>query len=546
MFVGAVVYFLFFVFYLEGGYSYLMCCFRPSKVGLGLNIRRGNGPSSAAARGTEPSTRLVGAVDPDVIAEREKVQKKFESGEVDDSSDAIFIHNLQKIYYGRGTVPTKVAVKDVSASIGVGEVFGLLGANGAGKTTLLKMVSGLELPTSGEALINGYDVVSETSNAQRSMGLCPQFDTLIERMTVRENLLYFGQIKGLRNPDLTAAVEAFMAAMNIKRYESKLIMQLSGGNRRKVSLAVALLGSPPTVYLDEPSTGLDPVASRLMWRLLTKIAATRTTAMVLTTHNMLECEAVCTRICIMKLGEMVCLGDSQHLRSTHGTGFLLEMTVTQADKVDEAIRFVASQFPGAQIVDKHATMVNLEIPRSSIAQLSVAFNTLERSKQSLSIVDYALSQSTLEQVFLKQIRPNERDIERDEEQTERTRARKATASDYFYGYLAWILAFFLPGFHHFYLGNFWRGIKYLFTGNEVFAGWILDLFEMHVLIQKSVEEYGHTQGCRSLCPCLYYCCCCCFCCKAPRKEEVASAPPLAVAYNVNEDPEQGLVNASRG
>ena len=86
---------------------------------------------------------------------------------------------------------------------------------------------------------------------------------------------------------------------------------------------MALLGSPPTVYLDEPSTGLDPVASRLMWRLLTKIAATRTTAMVLTTHNMLECEAVCTRICIMKLGEMVCLGDSQHLRSTHGTGFLL-------------------------------------------------------------------------------------------------------------------------------------------------------------------------------------------------------------------------------
>jgi ABC-type Na+ transport system ATPase subunit NatA len=96
----------------------------------------------------------------------------------------------------------------------------------AGKTTLLKMVSGLEAPTSGVAYINGYDVVDETSNAQRSMGLCPQFDTLIERMTVGENLLYFGQIKGLRNPELTSAVEAFMAAMNIKRYEKKLIMQL--------------------------------------------------------------------------------------------------------------------------------------------------------------------------------------------------------------------------------------------------------------------------------------------------------------------------------
>jgi len=265
--------------------------------------------------------------------------------------------------------------------------------------------------------------------------------------------------------------------------------------------------------------------------------------MVLTTHNMLECEAVCTRICIMKLGEMVCLGDSQHLRSTHGTGFLLEMTVLEENNVDEAIRFVATQFAGAQIVDKHATMVNMEIPRSSIAQLSVAFNSLERNKHSLSIVDYALSQSTLEQVFLKQIRPNERDIERDEEQVERTRTRKANATDYVYGYLAWLLAFFIPGYHHFYLGNFWRGVKYFFTANEVYAGWVLDLFEMHVLIQKSVEEHGHTQGCGSLCPCLYYFCCCFLCCKAPRREEIASAPPMAVAYTVSTDPERGLMNS---
>jgi ABC-type uncharacterized transport system ATPase subunit len=109
-----------------------------------------------------------------------------------------------------------------------------------------------------------------------------------------------------------------------------------GGNRRKVSLAVALLGAPPTVYLDEPSTGLDPVASRLMWRLLSKIATAKTTAIVLTTHNMLECEAVCTRVCIMKLGEMVCLGDSQHLRSTHGTGFLLELNLVNSKSKEHA------------------------------------------------------------------------------------------------------------------------------------------------------------------------------------------------------------------
>jgi len=159
----------------------------------------------------------------------------------------------------------------------------------------------------------------------------------------------------------------------------------------QVSLVVALIGAPPTVYLDEPSTGLDPVASRLMWRLLAKIATLKTTAIVLTTHNMLECEAVCTRVCIMKvaiylivmmaaillallvyfliqknlnlmfvimlnlnfvsfgadvlalvcrdkLGEMVCLGDTQHLRTVHGTGFLLDVSVASVDDLNRAKR----------------------------------------------------------------------------------------------------------------------------------------------------------------------------------------------------------------
>eukprot|EP01034_Spumella_vulgaris_P032006 gene32006-39538_t len=190
------------------------------------------------------------------------------------ASETWLLHHLQ-FRVTKGSAPAKVAVKDVSISIQKGEVFGLLGANGAGKTTLLKMVSGQELPSSGFALINGFDVVRNTSEAQRSMGLCPQFDTLVERLTVKENLLFFGQIKGLSGDTLIIVCDAFMVAMNIKKYQNKAIMQLSGGNRRKVSLAVALLVAPPTVYLDEPSTGLDPVVSRLMWRLLSKISSVK-------------------------------------------------------------------------------------------------------------------------------------------------------------------------------------------------------------------------------------------------------------------------------
>jgi ATP-binding cassette subfamily A (ABC1) protein 3 len=464
-----------------------------------------------------PSVRMAGGADPDVQAEKRRVGDIMATHAINPVQNAIFINGLKKIYYGRGTVPTKVAVKDVSVSIAHGEVFGLLGANGAGKTTLLKMVSGQEDPSSGRAMINGYDVVRQRGSAQMSMGLCPQFDTLVERLSVRENLLFFGQIKGLTGESLAETCEAFMSAMNIKRYENKLIMQLSGGNRRKVSLAVALLGAPPTVYLDEPSTGLDPVASRLMWRLLSRLASTKESAIVLTTHNMLECEAVCTRICIMKLGEMVCLGDSQHLRSAHGTGFLLELSLRTPDAVDEAKQFVAATFPGAVIVDEHATMLNYEIPKNSISRLSAAFRTMEQAKQKLQIVDYALSQSTLEQVFLKQIRPSNADQQAldDHHPVENV----PTISHNTKIYLDWFLAAVIPGLHHFYLGNTWRGVKYLLTFNEVFAGWVLDFFELHVLVQKSVEEYGHSTG---------PCCCCSCCCGSSQQKTRAINESSAV------------------
>lgn len=458
--------------------------------------------------------RTPGCRDPDVLEETDFVQQIVERGVMDPTESAIFIANVRKVYLARGNVPAKVAVKNVSVSIPQGEIFGLLGANGAGKTTLLKMVSGLEQPTSGMALINGYDVVHNTNQAQRSMGLCPQFDTLIERLTVRENLLFFGKIKGLTNEENIQVTEAFMQAMNIKRYQNKLIQQLSGGNRRKVSLAVALMGAPPTVYLDEPSTGLDPVASRLMWRLLSKIASAKTAAIVLTTHNMLECEAVCTRVSIMKLGEMVCLGNTQHLRSAHGTGFQLEVNLLDPSANEKVKQFVSEQFAGAVLIEEHATLLNYEIPRTSITQLSQAFRVLEDNKTKLQIDDYCLSQSTLEQVFLKQIRPNENDA-RNQEDQQSIQNRVPLFRDYVMGYTMWALAGFFPGLHHFYLGNFWRGMKYLFTGNEVYAGWVLDLLEMHILIQKSVQEYGNVAG---MCYC--QCCvtnatfraCCCCCC----------------------------------
>ena len=158
---------------------------------------------------------------------------------------------------------------------------------GAGKSTLLKVVSGLEVQSSGDAYINGFNIATETNAAQRCLGLCAQHDTLIDKMTVLENLYYFGRLKGIEKEQLPAVMDAYLSELDIKEYSNKLIQQLSGGTKRKVSLIVALMGLPPSVYLDEPSTGLDSVACRLVWNLLTKIGKTKASAIVLTTVSFL-------------------------------------------------------------------------------------------------------------------------------------------------------------------------------------------------------------------------------------------------------------------
>lgn len=191
--------------------------------------------------------------DPDVVAERLVVNEVMSHNVINPSRNAIIVHKLKKVYFGKGTIPTKVAVKSVSFTIPHGEIFGLLGANGAGKSTLLKMISGLEDPTEGRGIINGFDVVKNRGRAQMSMGMCPQFDTLVERLSVRENLVFFGRVKGVPESCIDDVCNTFMKVLKIDRYQHKLIQHLSGGNRRKVSLAVALLGSPPVIYLDEVS-----------------------------------------------------------------------------------------------------------------------------------------------------------------------------------------------------------------------------------------------------------------------------------------------------
>jgi len=203
-----------------------------------------------------------------------------------------------------------------------------LGINGAGKTSTLNMLTGAILPTGGTASLGGFDIVREQWQVRRLLGYCPQHDALLDRLTVLEHLLLFGRIKGTPVEELSRYCETMMADLSLTPHMHKLSMTLSGGNKRKLSLAISMMGSPPLIFLDEPSTGVDPAARRLMWRVIEQISTKSClSSVMLTTHNMEEAEALCSRIGIMAEGRLQCIGSNQHLKARFGNGYQLEVSL---------------------------------------------------------------------------------------------------------------------------------------------------------------------------------------------------------------------------
>ena len=255
-------------------------------------------------------------VDVDVRAEQERVV----SGGAGD--DMLRLVNLRKVYPGG-----KVAVQNVTLGIPEGQCFGYLGINGAGKTSTLKCITGDVFPTSGSGTLNGFDIVTDQVHVRQHVGYCSQFSALLNRLTVREHLELFCKIK--HATDINASVDTLLNRLALKPFANKLAGSLSGGNKRKLSVAIAMIGSPLVLLLDEPSTGMDVVSKRFMWNVIEDLVSGKfngkKTCVVLTTHSMEECEALCSRVGIMVSGRLQCLGSIQHLKSRFGTGFVIEL-----------------------------------------------------------------------------------------------------------------------------------------------------------------------------------------------------------------------------
>jgi ABC-2 type transport system ATP-binding protein len=282
-----------------------------------------------------------------------------------------------------------VAVNGIDLEIQKGELFSLLGPNGAGKTTTIRMLCCLLKPTNGTASILGYDVVKTPFAVKKLIGVSPQDTILSERLNCWENLALIGKVHGLSSDEVKERSEELLETMGLMERAKDRVRNFSGGMKRRLSIAMALISNPQIVFLDEPTLGLDPQARRAIWEYIAELKGKKT--ILLTTHYMEEADSLSDRIGVIDEGRVVALGTSQELKAN-----LLEMR-------------------SMVVSTENLTAEVMEDLRNRYSRLEMAKEKLRISHKDLDfkeIVDYlhsrgvivysaALEQPTLEDVFIQ-------------------------------------------------------------------------------------------------------------------------------------------------
>ncbi|XP_017079298.2 phospholipid-transporting ATPase ABCA1-like isoform X2 [Drosophila eugracilis] len=305
-------------------------------------------------------------------------------------------------YYGRF-----LAVDQVSLCVKGSECFGLLGVNGAGKTTIFKMITGEELITSGTAHVQGQRMGWNMSNIYKMIGYCPQFDALPTGLTGREVLRIFCLLRGIQGESITRVSMDLAKSFGFINHIDKQTVTFSGGNKRKLSAAIAVIGNPSVIYLDEPTAGMDPMARRQLTKTMNRLRDSGK-SIILTSHSMEECEAMCTRLAIMVNGEFQCLGSTQHLKNKFSKGLILKIKMRQnlvnADRriqnIDVVRAFVSNNYPQSVLRENTSGLLTFYIPLDGVKWSNI-FGMMERNRNQLNVEDYSVSQTTLEEIFLE-------------------------------------------------------------------------------------------------------------------------------------------------
>ncbi|HEV2900217.1 MAG TPA: nodulation factor ABC transporter ATP-binding protein NodI [Pseudaminobacter sp.] len=231
----------------------------------------------------------------------------------------------------------KLVVNGLSFTVASGECFGLLGPNGAGKSTIARMLLGMTPPDAGEITVLGVPVPAQSRLARKGIGVVPQFDNLDQEFTVRENLLVFGRYFGMSTRKIEAVIPSLLEFARLESKAHARVAELSGGMKRRLTLARALINDPQLLVMDEPTTGLDPHARHLIWERLRFLLA-RGKTIILTTHFMEEAERLCDRLCVLEHGCKIAEGSPQALIDEHIGCHVIEIFGGNPQELSSLIR----------------------------------------------------------------------------------------------------------------------------------------------------------------------------------------------------------------
>ncbi len=304
---------------------------------------------------------------------------------------SIVVTNIRKSY---GT--TVRALDGIDLIVEKGSIVGLLGPNGAGKTTLVRILTTLLTPDTGSARVEGYDVVTDAGIVRQLIGLAGQYAAVDENLTGRENLVLVGRLYHHSIADSEQRARELLVQFGLVEAADRTLKTYSGGMRRRLDLAASLVNKPPVLFLDEPTTGLDPGSRLALWKIIRELQAAGTTVL-LTTQYLEEADHLANTIVVIDKGRIVAKGTPNELKSLVG-GDVLEMHLTEPSRVNEAAQMLRSLGSGEPVIDSELGIVRLPVTQSADA-LQKAVRALDVAH--ITLEDLQLRRPTLDEAFLK-------------------------------------------------------------------------------------------------------------------------------------------------
>ena len=301
---------------------------------------------------------------------------------------AIDVQNIVK-KFGEFT-----AVKGITFAVDAGEIFGLLGPNGAGKSTLIRMLTTLLPPTSGTAVIHGFDVVKQADGVRHAIGVIPQAMTSDLELSVEENLLIYAKLYGVPKTKRKRLMDELLEAVELTQWRDKQVKNLSGGMRRRVEIARGLVHEPRIFFLDEPTTGLDPVSRVHVWEMLQRLKTQRELTVLITTHYMDEADKLCDRIAIVDHGELKALDSPMKLKASVPGKNMLEASFSSTS--DNWERTLAT-LPAVEDVANRDNVFRLATsngPATTLALMEAA------GRAGITVNSLSVQSTTLDDVFV--------------------------------------------------------------------------------------------------------------------------------------------------